>query len=415
MNVAPGTYRFQKEVEAIRSSFPILGERVNGRPLVYFDNAATTQKPQVVIDAISNYYSKYNSNVHRGVHHLSQVATEAMENARKKVAAFIHAPSESEVIFTSGTTDSINLVAQILTEGLLQPGDEILLSEMEHHSNIVPWQMACQKSGAVLRVIRVTDSGEIDIDSFDSLLNEKTKVVAISHVSNALGTINPVEKIIKKAKLVGALVLLDGAQAVAHLTVDVQKLGCDFYVFSGHKLYGPTGIGILYGRSEWLEKLPPYRGGGEMIETVSFEKTTYNTLPFKYEAGTPNIAGAIALGAAIDWVKDQGLDFLAAHEHELLQYATNQLNKIEGLEIVGTAASKVSVISFNITGIHHYDLGVLLDKMGIALRTGHHCTQPLMARYGISGTARASMAAYNTFEEIDALVAGIEKAKNMLL
>jgi cysteine desulfurase / selenocysteine lyase len=415
MNTATGTYQFQKEVAAIRSCFPILGERVNGRPLVYFDNAATTQKPQVVIDAISNYYSKYNSNVHRGVHHLSQVATEVMENSRKKVAAFINASSESEVIFTSGTTDSINMVAQILTEGLLQPGDEILLSEMEHHSNIVPWQMACQKSGAILRVIRVTDSGEIDMDSFEQLLNEKTKVVSIVHVSNALGTINPVEEIIKKAKSAGALVLLDGAQAVAHLNVDVQKLGCDFYTFSGHKLYGPTGIGILYGKSEWLEKLPPYRGGGEMIETVSFEKTTYNTLPFKYEAGTPNIAGIIGLGAAIDWVTVQEIELLAAHENALLHYATSELNKIEDLEIIGTAANKVSVVSFNITGIHHYDLGVLLDKMGIALRTGHHCTQPLMARFGITGTARASMAAYNTFEEIDALVAGIKKAKNMLL
>jgi cysteine desulfurase/selenocysteine lyase len=399
---------------SVRGQFPLLTQQVNGRSLVYLDNAATTQKPQSVIESIHSYYSEYNSNVHRGVHHLSQVATTAMEDARSSIANFIGAAESAEVIFTSGTTDAINLVAETLAKGFLQSGDEILLSEMEHHSNIVPWQMACEQSGAILKVVKVNGAGELDLNSFENLLSPKTKLVSICHVSNALGTINPVKEIIQQAKKVGALVMLDGAQAVAHLEIDVQALDCDFYAFSGHKLYGPTGIGILYGKRALLEKLPPYRGGGEMIETVTFEKTTYNTLPFKYEAGTPNIAGAIGLGAAVAWLQSQDNAELRQYEADLLKYATQQLLQIEGLEIVGTAAEKTSVVSFNIAGIHHYDLGVLLDKMGFALRTGHHCTQPLMNRFGIAGTARASFAAYNTFEEVDQLVVAIKKAKSML-
>lgn len=414
MTAAAKQYQTKALTFSVREQFPILSQQVNGRPLVYLDNAATTQKPHFVIDAISKYYSEYNSNVHRGVHHLSQVATTAMEDARTRIANFIGAAESAEVIFTSGTTDAINLVAETLAKGFLQSGDEILLSEMEHHSNIVPWQMACEQSGAILKVVKVNEAGELDLNSFENLLSPKTKLVSICHVSNALGTINPVKEIIQQAKKVGALVMLDGAQAVAHLPIDVQALDCDFYAFSGHKLYGPTGIGILYGKRALLEKLPPYRGGGEMIETVTFEKTTYNTLPFKYEAGTPNIAGAIGLDAAVAWLQSQDNVELRQYEADLLKYATHQLSQITGLEIVGTAAEKTSVISFNLAGIHHYDLGVLLDKMGFALRTGHHCTQPLMNRFGIAGTARASFAVYNTFEEVDQLVVAIEKAKSML-
>lgn len=399
----------------VREQFPILKQRVNGRNLIYFDNAATNQKPQVVIDAISEYYETINSNVHRGVHHLSQLATQQAEDARKVVASFINAHRPEEIVFTRGTTEAINLVSSILTQGTLRPGDEVLITEMEHHSNIVPWQLACEASGATLKVARVKDSGELDVDHLFSLLTDKTKVVAFAHISNALGTINPVKEIVAKAKNVGAITLVDGAQALAHDVVDVQDLGCDFYAFSGHKMYGPTGIGVLYGRYELLDALPPYHGGGEMIERVTFERTTYNKPPFKYEAGTPNISGIIALGAAVSWVENTGLAQLAQYEKELLAYAEKALRKIEGFTPVGTAPEKANIISFNLKDIHHYDLGVLLDKMGIALRTGHHCTQPLMDRFGISGTARVSLAPYNTFEEIDQLVTGIQKAQSMLL
>lgn len=409
---SPGILEF---AGAVREQFPILNQRINGRNLIYFDNAATNQKPQVVIDAISSYYETINSNVHRGVHHLSQLATKSAEDARKTVAAFINAQKPAEIVFTRGTTEAINLVSSILAQSTLGPDDEVLITEMEHHSNIVPWQLACETSGATLKVARVKDDGELDIDHLFSLLSDKTKVVALVHISNALGTINPIKKIVTRAKSMGALTLVDGAQALAHEVVDVQELGCDFYAFSGHKMYGPTGIGVLYGRYELLESLPPYHGGGEMIERVTFERTTYNKPPFKYEAGTPNIAGMIAMGTAITWVEKTGLARLAAYEKELLTYAERALRTIDGFIAVGTAPAKANIISFNLKDIHHYDLGVLLDKMGIALRTGHHCTQPLMDRFGISGTARVSLAPYNTFEEIDQLVVGIRKAQGMLL
>lgn len=400
--------------ENIRAQFPILDEQVNGRPLVYFDSAATTQKPQAVIDAVSEYYSTYNSNVHRGVHHLSQKATTAMENVRRNIADFIGAGRHEEVIFTTGTTSAINLVSHVLAHHSLRPGDEILITEMEHHSNIVPWQLACEYSGALLKVARVKDDGSLDREHFRSLLNSRTKVVSLVHISNSLGTINPVKEIVAEAKKAGAVTLIDGAQAVAHTEVDVQDLDCDFYVFSGHKLYGPTGIGVLYGKYDLLDSLPPYQGGGEMIERVTFAHTTYNALPFKYEAGTPNIAGIIGLGAAINWLQKTGLKIIAGYEKELLHYATEQLSELEGYIPVGTASEKANIISFNLEGIHAYDLGVLLDQMGIALRTGHHCTQPLMDRFGIAGTARVSLAVYNTKEEIDILMGAIRKAQSML-
>lgn len=401
-------------VKSIRAQFPILTQEVNGRPLVYFDSAATTQKPQVVLDAINTYYSEYNSNVHRGVHHLSQKATTAMENVRSNIADFICAERHEEIIFTTGTTGALNLVSHVLAHHSLRPGDEILITEMEHHSNIVPWQLACEYSGALLKVARVHDDGSLDREHFRSLLNSRTKVVALVHISNSLGTINPVKEIVAEAKKAGAITLIDGAQAVAHTKIDVQELGCDFYVFSGHKLYGPTGIGVLYGKYELLDSLPPYQGGGEMIERVTFAHTTYNALPFKYEAGTPNIAGIIGLGAAIDWLQNTGLERIAAHENELMAYATQKLSELEGFVAVGTAAQKANIISFNLEGIHAYDLGVLLDKMGIALRTGHHCTQPLMDRFKIAGTARISLAVYNSKEEIDSLMSAIRKAQSML-
>lgn len=400
--------------EKVRKQFPILTQQVNGNDLVYFDNAATTQKPQSVIDAISEYYKTYNSNVHRGVHHLSQKATTAGEDVRRKVAKFIGAHREEEIIFTTGTTASINLVSAVLSQSMLKPGDEILITEMEHHSNIVPWQLACERSGAVLKVAQVNDIGELDMDNFRTLLSKRTKVVSMVHVSNSLGTINPVKEAIDLAHEVGALTLIDGAQAVAHTPLNMAEMGCDFYAFSGHKMYGPTGIGVLYGKYELLASLPPYQGGGEMIDHVTFEHTTYNTLPFKYEAGTPNIAGIIGLGAAIDWMKKTGLNELAKYEKELLEYAEAALSTLEGYSPLGTATKKSNIIAFNLDGIHHYDLGVLLDKMGIALRTGHHCTQPLMERCGISGTVRVSLVAYNTFKEVDALIKGIRKAQKML-
>ena len=400
-------------IQKIRSDFPILNQQVNGKPLVYFDNGATSQKPQVVLDAISTYYSSINANIHRGVHTLSQLATDAYEMSRQKTQAHINAKNAFEVIFTSGTTHAINIVANGFAS-IVKKGDEILVSALEHHSNIVPWQMLCERTGAVLRVIPMNDKGELIQAEYDKLLSDKTKIVTVNHISNALGTINPVKEMIKKAHQVGACILIDGAQAVPHLKPDVQDLNCDFYVFSGHKICGPTGIGVLYGKEEWLHKLAPYQGGGEMIATVSFEKTTYAGLPHKFEAGTPNIEAGIVLGTAIDYMNAIGFDKIAQYEHELLLYGTQKLLEIEGLHIVGTAENKTSVISFNIDGIHPYDIGTIIDKKGIAVRTGHHCAQPIMDFFKIPGTVRASFAFYNTIQEIDIMVDAVKKAKIML-
>ncbi|MFM2229324.1 MAG: hypothetical protein RL607_582 [Bacteroidota bacterium] len=401
------------DLQKIRADFPILTQHVNGKPLVYFDNGATAQKPQVVLDAITKYYSEINANIHRGVHTLSQWATDAYEESRGKIQRHLNAKHAHEIIFTAGTTHGINAVANGFA-ALLQPGDEILVSAMEHHSNIVPWQMLCERTGAVLKVIPMNEKGELILSEYDALLSEKTKVVTVNHISNALGTINPIEYIIQKAHEVGAAVLIDGAQATPHLKPDVQALDCDFYVFSGHKVCGPTGTGILYGKEAWLHKLPPYQGGGEMIATVSFEKTTYADLPHKFEAGTPNIAGGIVLGTAIDYLNEIGFEAIAAYEHELLEYATQKLEQIEGLRIIGTAEHKTSVISFNVGTIHPYDIGTIVDKLGIAVRTGHHCAQPVMDFFGIPGTVRASFAFYNTKEEIDIFVEALQKAVMML-
>lgn len=397
----------------IRSDFPVLHQEINGKPLVYFDNAASTQKPKAVIDRISNYYSNEHSNIHRGVHSLSAAATEEYELARKTVQSHLNAAHDHEIIFTKGTTDGINLVANGFAKSILKPGDEVLVSCLEHHSNIVPWQMACEYSGAVLKVIPITDAGEWVMDEFYKLLSEKTKMVAVNHVSNALGTINPIEEVIEAAHRLDVPVLLDGAQAVPHMKVDVQALDCDFYALSGHKLFGPTGIGVLYGKEEWLNKLPPYQGGGDMIKSVSFEKTEYNELPFKFEAGTPNIAGVLGLKSAIDYCNEIGFDAIAEYEKELLDYGTKKLSSIGGLTIYGTAKNKASVISFLLDGIHPYDTGTILDKLGVAVRTGHHCTEPIMTRFGIPGTVRASFAFYNTMEEIDALYEGLLRVKRM--
>lgn len=407
------TAKIPFDVAAIRKDFPILKREVNGYPLVYFDNAATSQKPQVVIDSIVDYYSNYNANIHRGVHALSQEATDAYEAARKKIQKFIGAEKQHEVIFTSGTTHSINIVANGFSN-LLHEGDEIIVSAMEHHSNIVPWQMLCQRTGAVLKVIPMNEEGALQMQGYKSLLNSKTKLVFVNHISNALGTINPVKEIIELAHHHGAAVLIDGAQACAHQQVDVQGLDADFYVSSAHKMCGPTGIGFLYGKESWLNKLPPYQGGGEMIKEVSFEKTTYAELPHKFEAGTPNVSGGIAFGIAIDYLNSIGLEDIAAYEQQLLAYATKQLLEIPGLRIYGTSASKTSVISFNLEGVHPYDVGTILDKLGIAVRTGHHCAQPIMDFYQIPGTVRASFSFYNTTEEIDRLVAGVKRAQQML-
>lgn len=402
------------DVEAIRQDFPILHQKVNGYPLVYFDNAATSQKPTLVIDAISNYYKLYNSNIHRGLHYLSEKATEEYEGAREKCRAFINASSTNEVNFTKGTTEGINLVASSYGRKFLQPGDEVIISTMEHHSNIVPWQMICEERGAKLRVIPIDDAGNLLMDEYQKLLNERTKIVSVVYVSNALGTVNPVKDIITLAHEVGAVVMLDGAQAAPHMAVDVQALDCDFYACSSHKIFGPTGMGILYGKERLLEQMNPYQGGGEMIKDVTFAKTTYNELPYKFEAGTPDICGGIAMGVAIDYINSIGYDKIAQHEHDLLVYGTEVLSQIEGFKIIGQADVKASVISFLVDGIHPYDMGVLLDKQGIAIRTGHHCCQPLMDRFAIPGTCRASFAFYNTKEEIDKLVKGIEKVKTML-
>jgi len=399
--------------QVIRNDFPILGREVNGNPLVYFDNAATSQTPQLVIDAIVDYYSNYNANIHRGVHTLSREATDKYEQARIKIQKHFNAAKSHEIIFTSGTTHSINLVASGFSS-ILKKGDELIVSALEHHSNIVPWQMLCERTGAVLKVIPMSEEGELILDEYYKLLSNKTRLVFCNHVSNALGTVNPIKKIIDAAHNIGAAVLIDGAQAAPHIQADVQKLDVDFYTISAHKMCGPTGVGALYGKEEWLKKLPPYQGGGEMIAEVTFEKTTYADLPHKFEAGTPNICGGIAFGAALDYMNAIGFGEIASYEKELLVYATEQLLAIDGLRIYGTSENKTSVISFNIEGIHPYDIGSILDKLGIAVRTGHHCAQPIMDFYKIPGTVRASFSFYNTKEEIDALVAGVKRAKAML-
>ena len=401
-------------IDQIRADFPVLHQQVNKAPLIYFDNAATTQKPKAVIDALSAYYEQDNANIHRGIHTLAERATTAYELTRKKLAAFLNALSTDQIIFTSGTTAGINLVAQTFGRANVGKGDQIIVSNLEHHSNIVPWQMIAEEKGAEIKVIPVSDAGVLDIEAYKALLNPKVKLVAVNHVSNAIGTINPIVEIISLAHEVGAKVLIDGAQSVAHLAVDVQALDMDFFVFSAHKLFGPTGVGVLYGKRDLLESMPPYQGGGEMIKEVSFSGTTYNELPYKFEAGTPNIADVIAFGAALDYVQAIPSEALAAQEEALLAYATQKLKAIPGLRIVGTAPEKIAVISFVIDGVHPQDIGVLLDKFGIAIRTGHHCAQPLMQRYELVGTCRASFAFYNTFEEIDRFVLCLEKTLQML-
>ena len=401
------------DVNKIRKDFPILKRKVNGQDLIYFDNAATSQTPLQVIEVITDYYSRLNANIHRGVHQLSQEATDAYEEARIKIQKHFNAAEAYEIIFTTGTTESINLVASGYNS-LLKPGDELIISALEHHSNIVPWQMLCEKTGAILKVIPMTLNGSLDIESYHSLLNSKTKLIFVNHVSNALGTINPIKEIINKAHTYGAKVLIDGAQACPHIKTDVQELNVDYYVTSAHKLCGPTGVGMLYGKKELLKALPPYQGGGEMIASVTFEKTTYAGLPHKFEAGTPNICGGIAFGAALDYMNNLGFDFISKYEAELLAYATNSLKKIEGIKIYGEGLDKTAVISFNIGDIHPYDLGSILNQMGIAVRTGHHCAQPIMDFYEIPGTVRASFSFYNTFEEIDIMVTALKKAVLML-
>ena len=397
-----------------RTDFPILNQNVNGRPLVYLDNAATTQKPSVVINSLSDYYTKINSNIHRGVHHLSQLATEQFEVARRTAQAFINAPQTHEVVFTRGTTESINLIASSFSQRFLHPGDEVLVSEMEHHANIVPWQIACENHQATLRVLPFDNNGALCMDELDSLLTDKTRIVAVAHVSNSLGTINPIKAIIDKAHAKGIPVMVDGAQAVSHLKVDVQELDCDFYCFSGHKMFAPMGVGVMYGKSKWLEQMPPYQGGGEMIRTVTFAKTTYNDLPFKFEAGTPAVGDVIGLKTAMDYIHEIGIDNIAAQEHDLLHYATEQLSAIDGVTIYGNTPDKAAILSFNIQGLHHFDIGTIIDQLGIAVRTGHHCTQPVMDHFGISGTVRASFAFYNTKEEVDRMVSAVKKARMML-
>lgn len=402
------------DAAAIRQEFPILQQKMNGKPLVFLDSAASSQKPRAVIEALDHYYEHLNANVHRGVYQLSQEATNAHEHGREVARRFINAASTKEVLFTRGTTEGINLVAQCYGRKYLTEGDEILISGMEHHSNIVPWQMIAEQTGAILKVIPVTEKGELDMEAFHQLLNKRTKIVAVVHVSNTLGTINPVKDIIDAAHALNVPVLIDGAQATPHMQADVQALDADFYVFSGHKVFGPTGIGILYGKEAWLEAMPPYHGGGEMIKTVTFEKTTYNELPFKYEAGTPDISGSVALGVAMEYIETIGYKAIQQHEQDLLDYAMTQLREIDGIRFIGEAEHKASVISFLIDGTHPYDVGTLLDKLGIAVRTGHHCTQPLMDQFGIPGTVRASFAVYNNREDVDRLVAGVKRAAHML-
>jgi cysteine desulfurase/selenocysteine lyase len=401
------------DLAVIRRDFPILRRLVHGRPLVYLDNAATTQKPQVVLDRLTRYYAEENANVHRGVHALSEHATGVYEDARTTVQRFLNAAAPHEIVFVRGTTEAINLVASSYGRQFIGPGDAVVVSGMEHHSNIVPWQIVCKEKGAQLRVAPISDAGELDLDRFEALLDERTRIVSIVHVSNALGTINPIEKIVELAHRRGIPVLVDGAQAPAHMTVDVQALGCDFYALSGHKLFGPTGIGVLYGTSSLLDRLPPYQSGGDMIRSVSFERTTYNTLPYRFEAGTPNIAGSLGLATAIEYLTGVGLDRVAASEHDLLEYATQRLSEIPGIRIVGTAPHKAGILSFLLDGVHPHDIGTILDQEAVAIRTGHHCCQPLMDRLGIPATARASLALYNTHEEIDALTAAVGRVREV--
>ena len=403
----PGTAKL--DVARIREDFPILKAMVNGKPLVYLDNAATSQKPQAVLDTLHRYYTEENSNIHRGVHYLSQAATKDYEDARAKVRRFLNAPDDKQIIFVRGATEGINLVASSYGRQNIGAGDEVIVTAMEHHSNIVPWQILCQEKGASLKVIPINDDGELLLDEYERLLSPRTKLVSVVHISNSLGTINPMEQIIEMAHARGVPVLVDGAQSAPHMPIDVQKLDCDFFVFSGHKVYGPTGIGALYGKMDLLESMPPYQGGGDMIKSVSFEKTSYNDLPYKFEAGTPNIAGVIGLGAAIDYVTGLGMDITRAHEDSLLEYGTERLSNISRVRLIGTAANKASILSFVMDGVHPHDIGTILDSEGIAIRAGHHCTQPLMERFGIPATARASLAFYNTEEEIDLLVRGIDK------
>jgi cysteine desulfurase / selenocysteine lyase len=402
------------DIDQKRSDFPLLQDKMNGKPIVFLDSAASSQKPQVVIDAISQYYEHDHANVHRGVYELSQRATDAFEHGRKVVKDFINAPSTEEIIFTKGATEGINLVASSFSQKFLNQGDEIIISTMEHHSNIVPWQMACERHGAILKVIPIFEDGSLDLDAFRNLISNKTKIVSIAHISNAMGVINPVQDMIQLAHEVGAAVLIDGCQAAPHIKVDVVDLNADFYVFSGHKVYGPTGIGVLYGKRQWLDAMPPYQGGGEMIDQVSFEKTTYNVIPHKFEAGTPHISGVVGLGTALEYIMQIGHEAIMEHEQELLAYATNQLKSLSGLRIIGDHKNKTSVISFIVEGCHPYDLGTLLDKQGIAVRTGHHCAQPLMARFNIPGTVRASFSLYSNKQDIDALISALTRAIQML-
>jgi cysteine desulfurase/selenocysteine lyase len=404
----------QTDVTSVRNEFPILHQQVNGKPLIYFDNAASNQKPLMVIDALNHYYRNDHANIHRGIHTLAERATEGYENTRKTVAKFINAPEPEEIIFTKGTTEGINLVASAYGRKFLKPGDEIIITNMEHHSNIVPWQMLCEEKDLVLKVLPLRENGEVKWELLDSLLTSKTRIVSVVHASNSLGTINPVAEVCRKAQLAGALVVVDGAQAVAHLEVDVQKLNCDFYAFSSHKMYGPTGVGILYGKRKWLEKMAPYQGGGEMIKEVTLEQTTYSEIPHKFEAGTPNIADVVAFKKAVEFINRIGKKAIIEHENKILAHAHQQLEKIPGLRIVGTAPEKVGVVSFVISGIHHFDLGVMLDAKGIAVRTGHHCTQPLMDCYGLEGTVRASFSVYNTTEEVDEMVKALDIIVNRL-
>lgn len=403
------------DINKIRDDFPLLKREVNGKPLVYLDNGATTQKPKQVIDAITNYYVDMNANVHRGVHYLSQISTDAFEETRRKIQAFINAKEDYEIIITKGTTDSINTVAYCFGKAFIGQGDEIIISAMEHHSNIVPWQMICEDQGAILKVIPMNEAGELDMHVYKELLSSKTKIVSVTYVSNALGTINPIKEIIELAHAQNVPVMVDAAQAIQHIAIDVQALDVDFLVFSGHKMYAPTGSGVLYGKEKWLNAMPPYQGGGDMIKEVTFEKTTYNDLPFKFEAGTPNIEAGICLGDAIDYINSIGIDAIKKHEDELLAYATQEILKIDGVRLIGTAKEKSSVLSFVVDGIHPYDIGVILDKLGIAVRTGHHCAQPVMDQFNIPGTIRASFAVYNTQEDIDNFIAGLKRALNMLL
>jgi cysteine desulfurase/selenocysteine lyase len=402
------------DIEAIRKEFPILHQQVNGRDLVYFDNAATSQKPQVVIKALVDYYTGYNANIHRGIHTLAEKATKAYEDTRRTAQRFINAKFEEEIIFTRGVTESTNLVAATYGRAFLSAGDEVIITGLEHHSNIVPWQLICEEKKATIKVIPVSDDGELDLGAFRKLLSSKTKIVSLNHASNSLGTINPVREVVRLAHEFGAVVLLDGAQAGAHLPIDVQEIDCDFYCLSSHKMYGPTGTGILYGKKHLLEKMPPYQGGGEMIKEVTFEKTSYNDLPYKFEAGTPNIADVVAFKAAMDFITSLGKENISAHEHSLLQYATERVSALKKVKIIGRAKEKVSVLSFTVEGIHHFDIGQMLDTRGIAVRTGHHCTQPLMTQYCIEGTVRASFAVYNTRKEIDQLVEGLERIINFM-